>query len=252
MDQRLLVIKKGENMPSKLLQRFEQEGYQVRLCMEKTLILPYLLKSNPSIIILEGWQPWELEETIANCMERAPQAPLVVLSKEKSVASKVRVLEQGANDYIEIPFYMDELVARVNTHLRRANYLLTPQINKKQREKIFHFNLEKNEVYKNHHPLALSFREYQLLKCMLTKESHVFSRKELLNKVWGYGKSEELYCDIRTVDVTVRRVREKIEDNPKKPKHLLTKRGMGYYFQDQEEEEEGWQNPSSVEITQKK
>ena len=251
MDQRLLVINQGENIPSMLLQRFEQEGYQVRLCMEKGLILAYLLKSNPSIIILEGWQPWELEEIIANCILRAPQAPLVVLSKEKSMATKVKVLEQGADDYIEIPFYMEELVARVNAHLRRANDLLRSKTNKKQKEKTFHFNLKKNEVYKNHQPLALSFREYQLLKCLLTKENHVFSRKELLNKVWGYGESEELYCDIRTVDVTVRRVREKIEDNPKNPKHLLTKRGLGYYFQDQEEEE-GWQNPSSVEITLKK
>ncbi len=249
MDQRLLIIKKGKNVPSELIRRFEQEGYQVRLCMEKALIIPHLLNSKPSMIILEDWQPREAEEIIAHCFSKAPQVPLLVLSKEKSLGSKVTALEQGATDYIEIPFYMDELVARVKTHLRRENFLLKSGANKTQKTKTFQINHKKNEFYKNQQALQLSFREYQLLKCLLTKENHVFSRKELLNKVWGYGESEELYCDIRTVDVTVRRVREKIEDNPKKPKHLLTKRGLGYYFQDQEE---AWPGSSSMEITLKK
>jgi len=251
MTERLLLIKKGDFFPSKLLQRFEQEGYHVQFCMKKELIVPYLATVSPSIIILEGWNFPEFEEIIAQCIDRRPRTPLVVLSEEKRVAIKVKILEMGVVDYLEIPYHGEELVARVKTHLRREQHLLNSIKNKKQNGKVFHYNPRRNEIYKKQQPLQLSLREYQLLRYLLTKENHIFSRKELLNKVWGYGERQEQYCDIRTVDVTVRRIREKIEDNSNKPKHLLTKRGLGYYFQNRDIDE-GPRSPSSVEITLKK
>jgi|GEM_PF-2511560 len=251
MEQRLLVIKKGGDFPSKIMQRFEEEGFQVRCCMEKSLIVPHLLNSKSGIIILENWGLHELEEIISYCMKQIPHVGLVVVSTEKYVPYKVKVLDLGANDYIEIPYHMDELVARVKTHLRRERLLLKAKSHEEQKGGIFPFSIKKNEVYKNDQMLSLSLREFQLLTFLIKKEGQVFSRRELLNKVWGYGEREELFCDIRTVDVTVRRVREKIEDYPKKPKYLLTKRGLGYFFQ-KRDESHGWPKASTMEITLKK
>lgn len=251
MEQRLLVIKKGGSFPSKLIQRFEQEGFQVRCCMEMGLIVPHLSNPAPGIIILESWELHELEEIISYCIEQIPEVPLLTVSKEKNVAFKVKVLELGANDYIEIPYHMDELVARVHTHFRRGQILLKTRNHERQREQNLPFHIKKNEAYKNDQMLPLSLREFQLLTFLMNKEGQVFSREELLNKVWGYGEREELFCDIRTVDVTVRRLRKKIEEHPKKPTHLLTKRGRGYYFHNCKEPD-GWTKASTVEINLKK
>lgn len=251
MNPRLVLIMSGGAFPLKLLQRFEQEGFKVQICMEKEQIIPYLVALKPGFIILDSWSFSELEEMVLRCLEKTPEIPLIVLSEEEKVALKVKLLEMGVYDYLQIPYHLDELVARVKTLLRREGKLRESIMTIPSKAWVFHYDPKKKEIYKNQVPLALSLREYQLLQYLLTKENHVFSRKELLTKVWGYGEKQERYCDIRTVDVTVRRIREKIEDNTSKPKYLLTKRGLGYYFRnsyDQENED----LLASVEISFKK
>ncbi len=239
MGRSVLIIKKERDISWSLMSRLEQEGYPVSLCMDRELVTSYLIGKKPEVLLVEGWSVSELKEIIPLCQQNNPLPPLLVLSEERGIASKVQVLEIGADDYIEIPYHADEVLARIKAHFRKEKFFLEERKNRPDNKKVFSFDRKKHEAYKRTDPLKLSIREYQLLKFLYKKEGQVFSRKALLEAVWGYGTGEEIYCDLRTVDVTVRRLREKIEDYPKRPTFLLTKRGIGYYFQNQEPIDEG-------------
>ena len=153
--------------------------------------------------------------------------PIIMLTAREEEVDKVLGLELGADDYMTKPFSLRELMARVKANLRR-----TQLVNKNNEEsKILEFSdlvidTEKYEVRKRNEVIDLTFREFELLKYLATKRGKIFTREILLNKVWDY----EFYGDVRTVDVTIRRLREKIEDNPSVPAYIMTKRGVGYYF----------------------
>ncbi|ONI46793.1 DNA-binding response regulator, partial [Candidatus Epulonipiscium fishelsonii] len=153
--------------------------------------------------------------------------PIIMLTAKAEEIDKVVGLEIGADDYITKPFGMRELIARVKANLRRFNI---PEIlvedNKTITEGDLELNLEKYEVLKKGKVIDLTVREFELLKFLVKQKGKIFSRETLLEKVWGY----EYYGDVRTVDVTIRRLREKIEDEPSRAAYVLTKRGVGYYF----------------------
>ena len=141
---------------------------------------------------------------------------------------KVLGLELGADDYITKPFGMRELVARIKANIRRTDLVTSLQDAPANVHEFGNLSIDLNryEVRKDGGVLDLTLREFELLKYLAERENHVFSREQLLEEVWGY----EYYGDIRTVDVTVRRLREKLEDDSSDPKYIMTKRGIGYYF----------------------
>ena len=131
----------------------------------------------------------------------------------------------GADDYITKPFSMRELMARVKANMRRT---VPPEAEPPAAavEGRLMISPEQNTVYKNGRPLDLSVREYDILSFLSSTPGRVVTREELMEKVWGY----EYYGDLRAVDVAIRRLREKVEDEPAQPKYIITKRGMGYYY----------------------
>jgi two-component system response regulator VicR len=152
----------------------------------------------------------------------------MLTAKEEEV-DKVLGLELGADDYITKPFGLRELIARIKANIRRT--VMAGDIGQAPSANTADYgNLtidgDRYEVRKDGVPLELTLREFELLRYLAEHEDKVFSREQLLEDVWGY----EYYGDIRTVDVTVRRLREKIEDESSDPKYILTKRGIGYYF----------------------
>jgi two-component system response regulator VicR len=155
--------------------------------------------------------------------------PIIMLTAKEEEVDKVLGLELGADDYITKPFGLRELIARIKANIRRAQ---PPQPQEQSNsEGVQDFgslaiDMDRYEVRKNGTPLELTLREFELLKYLAEREDKVFSREQLLEDVWGY----EYYGDIRTVDVTVRRLREKLEDDPGNPKYIMTKRGVGYFF----------------------
>ena len=153
-----------------------------------------------------------------------------MLTARAEEVDKVLGLELGADDYVTKPFSVRELMARVKANLRRVAVVEKEIKEEKSKNFIVHNNLkidiEKYEVTKDGEVIELTLREFELLKFLARQKGQVFSREILLEKVWGY----EYYGDIRTVDVTVRRLREKIEDDPSRAEYILTKRGVGYYF----------------------
>lgn len=153
-----------------------------------------------------------------------------MLTAREEETDKVMGLELGADDYITKPFSMRELMARVKANMRRTYA-------GEDREKAeapsgggLRVSKDNGMVYKNGHPLELSAREFDILCFLSAAPGRVFSREELMEQVWGY----DYYGDLRAVDVAIRRLREKIEDEPASPRYIITKRGMGYYFADGE------------------
>ena len=152
-----------------------------------------------------------------------------MLTARAEEVDKVLGLELGADDYVTKPFGTRELMARVKANLRRRSS--AEQAEGEDNQNVLSFgplsiDLKLFEVKKGGKVIDLTLREYELLKFLTSQKTQVFSRETLLEKVWGY----EYFGDVRTVDVTVRRLREKIEDDPGKPVYILTKRGVGYYF----------------------
>jgi two-component system response regulator VicR len=151
----------------------------------------------------------------------------MLTAKEEEV-DKVLGLELGADDYVTKPFGMRELIARIKANIRRTD-VLADKLNAPADVQAFgnlEIDMNRYEARKNGTALDLTLREFELLKYLAEREDRVFSREQLLEEVWGY----EYYGDIRTVDVTVRRLREKLEDDPSDPQYIMTKRGIGYHF----------------------
>ena len=157
--------------------------------------------------------------------------PVMIISAKVQLDDKVIGLELGADDYITKPYSARELTARVRANLRRSAYEVPAQAAAGSEVNTvvsgdLTINIERYEVTKNGETVDITLREFELLKFLATQPDKIFSREKLLENVWGY----EYYGDVRTVDVTVRRLREKIEDDPSMPKYIITKRGVGYYF----------------------
>ena len=183
----------------------------------------------PDIILLDIMMPkMDGYETCKKIREKL-QTPIIMLTARAEEVDKVLGLELGADDYVTKPFGIRELVARVKANIRRLEALekqSSSVVGNQQQYGRISINLDRYEVQKDGKVVDLTYREFELLKFLAQQKGQVFSREALLEKVWGY----EYFGDVRTVDVTVRRLREKIEDDPGKPATVLTKRGVGYYF----------------------
>ena len=154
--------------------------------------------------------------------------PIIMLTAKEEEVDKVLGLELGADDYITKPFSMRELIARINANIRRTDFMAAVKDVPSQITTIGNLEIDMNryELRKNGKALELTLREFELFHHLANAPNRVFSREQLLEEVWGY----QYYGDIRTVDVTVRRLREKLEDDSSRPKYIMTKRGIGYYF----------------------
>ena len=162
--------------------------------------------------------------------DKGVTTPVLIMTAKESLDDKGHGFELGADDYITKPFSMRELMARVKANMRRT--LSGEEREKPQTEAGDGLRISRSSGmgYKNGRALELSAREFDILCFLAASPGRVFSREELMEHVWGY----DYYGDLRAVDVAIRRLREKIEDEPASPRYIITKRGMGYYFADGE------------------
>ena len=186
---------------------------------------------NPDLILLDVMLP-KLDgfEVCRKLREEGRSTPVIMLTAREEESDKVMGLEIGADDYITKPFSMRELLARIKANIRRSKMDESASAPVANGERIVAGNLiidlNRLEVLKNNEPVDLTQREFELLRFLASSPNKVFSREELMEKVWNY----EYYGDIRTVDVTIRRLREKVEDDPANPVYIVTRRGAGYFF----------------------
>lgn len=232
MGKRILVVDDEKNIVDILKLNLQKEGYTVieaydgLEAVEKAL--PKNPEDKPDLVLLDVMLPEMSGFEVCKKVRESSSVPILMITAREEEVDKVLGLEIGADDYVTKPFSMRELLARVKANMRRID--ADTSVKEDNRDIIevgcFRLNCNRCELYKNDELIDLTVREFALIKFLSAQPNKIFSRKNLLEYVWDY----EYYGDVRTVDVTVRRVREKIEDDPSQPKHIMTKRGVGYYF----------------------
>ena len=228
MAQTVLIVDDEKNIVNIIAFNLKKEGYEVLTAGDGEEAVAIADEKNPDLILLDIMMPKMDGYEACRKIREKHNMPIIMLTARAEELDKVLGLEMGADDYVTKPFGTRELIARVKANLRRS--VIKGQDEQKSANvlefKGLTIDLDKFEARKGDRVLELTFREFELLKFLGQNLTQVFSRETLLEKVWGY----EYYGDVRTVDVTVRRLREKLEDNPGKPVYILTKRGVGYYF----------------------
>ena len=231
----ILVVDDEQPIIDILVYNLEKEGYNVIEANDGITAVDVALEKRPDLILLDIMLPKLDGLSVCKRIKNSLNVPILMLTAKDGEIDKILGLELGADDYITKPFSVRELVARVKANLRKVDASLNSKTiddkqEKKKESKIsvgdLELDLDKFEVKVRGEVIDLTLREFEVLKFLASEPGQVVTRETLLEKVWGY----EYYGDIRTVDVTVRRIREKIEKDTSNPKILITKRGVGYYI----------------------
>ena len=233
----ILIVDDEQPIIDVLVYNLKKEGYRTIKENDGITALNIALDEKPDLMLLDIMLPKLDGLSVCKRVKNSLNIPIIMLTAKDGEIDKILGLELGADDYITKPFSVRELVARVKANLRKVEAVSNIQqyvpenIEKKKENKIvvgdLELDLDKFEVKVRGEIIDLTLREFEVLKFLATQPGQVVTREVLLEKVWGY----EYYGDIRTVDVTVRRIREKIEKDTSAPKILITKRGVGYYVQ---------------------
>lgn len=234
----ILIVDDEPPIRDILVYNLEKEGYKTIEASDGVTAINMALEQKPDLILLDIMLPKLDGLSVCKRIKNHLNVPILMLTAKDGEIDKILGLELGADDYITKPFSVRELVARVKANLRKIEAISNnnnkvveqPNEEKKKESKIIvgelELDLDKFEVKVRGEVIDLTLREFEVLKFLASQPEQVVTRETLLEKVWGY----EYYGDIRTVDVTVRRIREKIEKDTSIPKILITKRGVGYYI----------------------
>ncbi len=233
----ILIVDDEKPIVDILVYNLKKEGYSLLEANDGEAAVDIALREKPDLILLDVMLPKLDGLSVCRKIKNSLNVPILMLSAKGEEVDKILGLELGADDYITKPFSVRELIARVKANLRKveasentANEKDAGSEDDNKKGKIIvgdlHLDLDTFEVKARNEVIDLTLREFEVLKFLATQPGQVVTREILLEKVWGY----EYYGDIRTVDVTVRRIREKIEEDTSDPKILVTKRGVGYYI----------------------
>ena len=228
----ILIVDDEQHIVDILVYNLEKEGYNTLQANDGLTAVDIALSQKPDLILLDIMLPKMDGLAVCKKIRHTLNVPILMLTAKDEEIDKILGLELGADDYITKPFSVRELMARIKANLRKVE--LSSNNNETVKEgntnKIvvgeLSLDLDKFEVKVSGEVVDLTLREFEVLKYLANQPGQVITREVLLEKVWGY----EYYGDIRTVDVTVRRIREKIEKDTSAPKILITKRGVGYYI----------------------
>ncbi len=232
----ILIVDDEQPIRDILVYNLKKEGYNTIEASDGVTAVDIALEKRPDLILLDIMLPKLDGLSVCKRVKNSYNVPIIMLTAKDGEIDKILGLELGADDYITKPFSVRELVARVKANLRKIevetnnSQVIRPDATKKKENKIvvgdLELDLDKFEVKVRGEVVELTLREFEVLKFLASQPEQVVTRETLLEKVWGY----EYYGDIRTVDVTVRRIREKIEKDTSAPKILITKRSVGYYI----------------------
>ncbi len=224
----ILIVDDEQPIIDMLVYNLEKEGYNTLEATDGEKAVDIALNNTPDLIILDIMIPKMDGLSVCKRIRHTLNVPIIMLSAKGEEIDKILGLELGADDYITKPFSIRELMARIKANLRKGGYD-NGQIDANTNKIIvgdLQLDIDKFETRVKNKVIDLTLREFEVLKYLANQLGQVVTRETLLEKVWGY----EYYGDIRTVDVTVRRIREKIEEDTSNPKILMTKRGVGYYI----------------------
>lgn len=226
----ILVVDDEQPIADILKFNLEKEGYQVICAFDGGEAVELAYAQKPDLILLDLMLPVKDGLDVCREVRSGLNTPIIMLTAKDSEIDKVLGLEMGADDYVTKPFSTREILARVKAHLRRqssSSAASAAETAAQPNGLRVHELLIDNDmyiVYKNGEPLDLTHREYELVYYLSRNSGKVMTREHLLQAVWGF----EYLGDMRTVDVTIRRLREKLEDDPSRPEYIITRRGLGY------------------------
>ena len=231
----ILIVDDETTIVDMLVYNLQKEGYNTLEANDGEEAVNIALEKKPDLVLLDIMLPKMDGLAVCKRIRQSLDIPILMISAKDEEIDKILGLELGADDYITKPFSVRELMARVKANLRKAEVTSKASDEKQEDSKSekntitvgdLSLDLNKFEVKVRGEIMDLTLREFEVLKYLANQPGQVVTREVLLEKVWGY----EYYGDIRTVDVTVRRIREKIEKDTSNPKILITKRGVGYYI----------------------
>jgi two-component system, OmpR family, response regulator VicR len=235
MEKRILVVDDEKPIADILQFNLKKEGYDVHCAYDGNEALKMVEEIMPDLILLDIMLPQRDGMEVCREVRKKYEMPIIMLTAKDSEIDKVLGLELGADDYVTKPFSTRELIARVKANLRRHQTNLSQQEEAETNEiELGSLTIHPDAyiVSKRGEMIELTHREFELLHYLGQHIGQVMTREHLLQTVWGY----DYFGDVRTVDVTVRRLREKIEDNPSHPTWIVTRRGVGYYLRNPEQE----------------
>ena len=227
MNKKVLIVDDEENIVELLKFNMELKGYEVEYAYDGEEALKKAKDIKPALILLDLMLPIMDGTKVCSKIredEELKDTPIIMLTAKNMEKDKIYGLELGADDYITKPFSIKDLMARVKAVTRRYAAPNQPIIDTSLEIGELYIDMENYEVFKRNEKIDLTLKEFELLKLLALNRGKVLTRNYLLDKIWGY----EYFGETRTVDVHIRHLRKKIEDNDKKPQYIETIRGVGY------------------------
>jgi two-component system response regulator RegX3 len=224
--QRILLVEDEESLAESIRYSLEREGYAVSVAGDGRVAIERFRADTPDLVILDLMLPEMSGLDVCRMIRENSTVPIVMVTAKDSEADKVTGLELGADDYVTKPFSVRELVSRIRAHLRRVRMQAPPGGDEILNGGPIEMDVARHEVRIEGQPVAFPPKEFELLQAFLARKGRLLTREHLIEEIWGY----DYVGDTKTLDVHVKRIRQKIEDDPHEPQLLLTVRGLGYKF----------------------
>ena len=224
---RILIVEDEESLAESVRYNLERDGFRVRVARDGRRALEAFREQAPDLVILDLMLPEMSGLDVCRAIRGSSDVPIIIVTAKDGEADKVAGLELGADDYVTKPFSLRELVSRVRANLRRARRPQTPV----GPEEVLQvgpvaMDVDRHEVLVRGEPVGFPPKEFELLESFLRRRGRLLTREFLIDDVWG----PDYFGDTKTLDVHVKRLRRKIEEDPHRPVHLVTVRGLGYKF----------------------
>ena len=224
----VLVVEDEPSLAETMQYSLEREGFRVLVAADGSAAIDLFRREQPSLVLLDLMLPNLAGLDVVRLIRSESTVPIVIVTAKDSEADKVAGLEVGADDYVTKPFSMRELASRVRAHLRRVTMTEQPEPPEILAGGPVRMDLARHEARIRDALIALPPKEFELLETFLLRKGRLLTRDYLIETVWG----ADYFGDTKTLDVHVKRLRKKIEEDPHRPVHLVTVRGLGYRFVD--------------------
>ena len=226
MGLKILIIDNDKSFVSGLKYNLEQDDHNIEVLTKGKELTDLIINKHFDLVLLDLELPDVNGLNICKIIRKQSSVPIIILTKKNEDMDKILALEYGADDFLVKPFNILELKARIKAIFRRMNYCKVDTDTHIIEVNDFVINTLTRKIIRNNEDINLTGKEFDLFYALITNPGKVFTRERLLELVWGYA----YYGDLRTVDVHIRRIREKIETNTKDAQYIMTKWGEGYYF----------------------
>ena len=223
---RVLVVEDEPNLREPLVYLLEKEGYQVIEADNGNDAVDSFRKNSPDLILLDLMLPGISGNEVCRTIRLESQVPIIMITAKDTEIDKVVGLEIGADDYVTKPYSTRELLARMKAVLRRGSEVSISEVGLLKAGPVV-MDLDRHTVSVNGEPIQMPLKEFELLELLIENVNRVLTRGQIIDRVWG----SNYFGDTKTLDVHVKRVRSKIEEDPSRPRHLITVRGLGYKFE---------------------